>query len=1848
MSIAISDGTNTVNTTASVNTNAYSVTGLDLSTLDDGTLSIRADVNDLDGNSATQASDTTSKDSTPPTISVAINDGGDGRLNTAEVGSVAIAGTTSGAEDGQTVAINISSAAGGTPINTTATVTSNSYSVTGLDLSSLADGTLSITADVSDLAGNPATQASDTTSKDTAAPSIAISSDLFSLAAGETTTLTFSLSESSSNFTAADIAISGGSLSGFSGSNSFYTATFTPSSESTANGIISVANGTFSDFAGNTNTDDLDPDNSLILSIDTIGPSIALTSELTSLKAGETASLTFTLSESSSNFTAADINISGGSLSAFSGSGSSYSAIFTPDLGSNADGVISVDSSSFSDLAGNPNSDGSDLDNTLILSIDTLAPSIALTSDITSLNAGDVANLSFSLSEPSTDFDASDISISGGSLSAFSGSGSSYTAIFTPTADSATDALISVANSKFTDAFGNSNVDGADSNNSLTLSIDTVIPPTLILTSNITTLTTGDVAKLSFSLSEPSTDFTASDITVSGGSLSDFSGSGTSYTATFTPNANSTSDGLISVASSTFSDLAGNPNTDGADLDNSLTLTIDTATADTKPPTIVLSSHTTSLSAGEAASITFSLSEPSADFVESDLSISGGTLSGFSGSGSSYSATFTPNTNSTTDGLISVSSSAFSDAAGNLNADGSDPDNSLSLTIDTLPPSISLSSDTSSLSTGETASIAFSLSEPSTDFNASDISVSGGSLSGFSGSGSSYSATFTPNADSIDAGLISVTNSKFSDAFGNFNTDNSDPDNSLTLTIDTLPPSISLSSDTSSLTAGETASITFSLSEPSADFSASDISVSGGSLSAFSGSGASYSAIFTPNPDSIDPGLISVTNSKFSDAFGNFNIDDSDPDNSLAIAVDTTITNTPPQAAADLDFALEDISISSFAPGILFNDSDADGPSPLSVTHVKPGSASSPGSPALTPNTITGSYGTLSLNNDGSYTYSADQDAAESLGSGELATDTFTYTISDGTDNATAELIITITGINDAPVIFDATTRRKYIEGSGQSTVIDTSLSGIDADHLTISSASVVISSGYLPSEDLLSIADDAGGLITASWNPTSGTLTLTGTTSAENYERALESVAYENTNLINPSTTERTIAWSVNDGIANSNAAITIIDVGGTNDAPIATDDVAALLANTSISTSAATGLLSNDSDLEADPLTITAIRTGREYDSNGTTGSIAAPLTGSYGSLTLNADGSYTYSTDQNAVISLGLGDFATDAFTYTLSDGTDTDLAQLSITVTGTNDPPIANDDTVDVAENSSISKNAASGLILANDIDPDGDPLVITDISIASPDGNQNRTSTEASTTGIDSTSLTSIYGTLTLNADGSYSYAADQQTCDALDPGDIAIDRFYYTLSDGSSTADAQLSIAVYGRNDAPHFDQQVIQATITERPGSSATTSSNLSGTFSASDPDADSLLSYTAATVSDNPSARSRTNTTNSQTNTNNDTTTVGSYGSLSLNPTTGDYSYTPHVTAIEALNDGDTALDLFRISASDGTESSTTDFSVRITGADENPTPSPTPAPTPSPTPDSNPDPTPAPNPDPTPPPNPSPTPDSNPDPTPPPNPDPTPESPLLQEPIELDCLISSSKTNSGLKITGSPCNDIIKGQTKDDVLLGRSGDDLLKGKSGNDLLKGGKKSDLLRGGRGDDTLRGGQDNDTLRGGQGADHLIGHQGQDRLIGRQANDVIRGRSGDDTIKGGQGDDNIRGGQGADHLIGHQGNDLLIGRPGNDVIRGRSGDDTIKGGQGDDTIKAGRGADLIHLSRGQDQIFDFKPRRGDRLIGNDEFSFAATELDGHLILTDIDNNTHITLRNISLNTVLAVQPELFS
>ncbi len=87
---------------------------------------------------------------------------GDDIFNASEAGTVTISGSTD-AEDGQTVAVSVGTVSGNT------TASSGTWSLV-LDLSGEANGSLAITADVSDIAGNAATQATASITKDAAAP----------------------------------------------------------------------------------------------------------------------------------------------------------------------------------------------------------------------------------------------------------------------------------------------------------------------------------------------------------------------------------------------------------------------------------------------------------------------------------------------------------------------------------------------------------------------------------------------------------------------------------------------------------------------------------------------------------------------------------------------------------------------------------------------------------------------------------------------------------------------------------------------------------------------------------------------------------------------------------------------------------------------------------------------------------------------------------------------------------------------------------------------------------------------------------------------------------------------------------------------------------------------------------------------------------------------------------------------------------------------------------------------------------------------------------------------------------------------------------------------------------------------------------------------------------------------------------------------------------------------------------------------------------------------------------------------------------------------------------------------
>ena len=196
-------------------------------------------------------------------------------------------------------------------------------------------------------------------------------------------------------------------------------------------------------------------------------------------------------------------------------------------------------------------------------------------------------------------------------------------------------------------------------------------------------------------------------------------------------------------------------------------------------PQISIVSNKASVIAGSLAEIDFILSEASTTFTVNDISVGGGSLINFSGSGSLYKATFVPNDNSVTDGVISVQSGTFSNASGVLNADGSEPDNTVILQIDTIKPTIALSAINTKLKAGESILVSFSLSELSTTFTTSDITVTGGTITSLTGSGTSYSATFTLATNSTSNGSVFVPNNAFSDISGNNNNDGSESNNYL-------------------------------------------------------------------------------------------------------------------------------------------------------------------------------------------------------------------------------------------------------------------------------------------------------------------------------------------------------------------------------------------------------------------------------------------------------------------------------------------------------------------------------------------------------------------------------------------------------------------------------------------------------------------------------------------------------------------------------------------------------------------------------------------------------------------------------------------------------------------------------------------------------------------------------------------------------------------------------------------------------------------------------------------------------------------------------------------------------------
>src|SRR3954454_21495081 len=170
------------------------------------------------------------------------------------------------------------------------------------------------------------------------------------------------------------------------------------------------------------------------------------------------------------------------------------------------------------------------------------------------------------------------------------------------------------------------------------------------------------------------------------------------------------------------------------------------------------------------------------------------------------------------------------------------------------------------------------------------------------------------------------------------------------------------------------------------------------------------------------------------------------------------------------------------------------------------------------------------------------------------ATKTIEYVVNDGElDSSPATKDITVTAVNDPPVLSQPDAALSYAENAGP-VAVDPGITASDPDSTTFAGATVQITGNLSSSQDQLAFTDQNG--ITGSYDGDAGTLTLSGPASVAEYQAALQSETYENASD-NPSADTRTVTFQVDDGGAANNLSNQVtrdISVTPSNDAPVVT----------------------------------------------------------------------------------------------------------------------------------------------------------------------------------------------------------------------------------------------------------------------------------------------------------------------------------------------------------------------------------------------------------------------------------------------------------------------------------------------------------------------------------------------------------------------------------------------------------------------------------------------------------------------------------------------------------------------
>ncbi|WP_156146681.1 VCBS domain-containing protein, partial [Salinivibrio sp. KP-1] len=503
--------------------------------------------------------------------------------------------------------------------------------------------------------------------------------------------------------------------------------------------------------------------------------------------------------------------------------------------------------------------------------------------------------------------------------------------------------------------------------------------------------------------------------------------------------------------------------------------------------------------------------------------------------------------------------------------------------------------------------------------------------------------------------------------------------------------------------------------------------------------------------------------------------------------------------------------------------------------------------PTFADSTETGTYGSLELVN-GNWTYTLDQSAVQDLDAGDQVTDTITLTASDNTQQ---DIVITITGTNDAPTLAQAVSTQTLQEDFVSYTIdLNTVFSDIDSDD-TLSFDVANVPSGVSVSIDangvatISSVADWSGtetvsfratdtqnaslthdvtfnveGVATAptltvsrgdqsltyiddtgqisATDPGAGgsrailsPLTISGTANESGETLTYRISGLPDDAVLSAGTKEASTGdWLLTDAqlsglnlaspadITGVTLSITAISTDGTDQASTTAtlnleNDSFAQTEGQATSIASVDGLISNDTDTQA---SVTRVATNASQGESGNSEIVIGPATIATalgGSVTVNADGSFTYTAP--AVNHAG-GGHVYDSFSYQSSENEE----WTTVTFDVSDSAPVAHDDSDSVASGASTGGNVITAGAGADTLG--ADTTTVTAVSF---------NGTTYAVNG--STVIVTSQGQLTIQPDGSYLYQSS--VASTTDASTLDDEVFTYTLTDSDGdTSQAQLTL----------------------------------------------------------------------------------------------------------------------------------------------------------------------------------------------------------------------------------------------------------------------------------------------------------------------------------------------------------------------------------------------------------------------------------------------------------------------